>query len=143
MTKDFRGAGRRLFAKRLAASSAALLHAFSQPCTVSIKTVATAPAEKLHRVCCVSSLRAEWCCLQSCGSVAMGRRCKVKLCLSHALHCNVAKFKTSNCSGQRNLSAATARPKDSVAGQGRRVGCHQRCALSRSHGRRNSSLEWK
>ena len=44
-------------------------------------------------------------------------------------HYKLAKFKTSNCSGQRSLSAATARPKDSVAGQGRRGGCHHRCTF--------------
>ena len=41
------------------------------------------------------------------------------------LYYKLAKFKTSNCSGQRNLPAPTTRPKDSVAGQGRRGGCHQ------------------
>ena len=40
--------------------------------------------------------------------------------LSSTLYYKLANFKTSNCSGQRSLSAATARPKDSVAGQGRR-----------------------
>ena len=41
-----------------------------------------------------------------------------------SLHYKLAKFKTSNCSGQRNLPPATARPKNSAAGQGRRGGCH-------------------